>query len=179
MQINYYIICLLFLNFSMGIDVDNRAHIKCLIRFWDKARPKRKSLVSQGKIQPVESDKILEELFGPEPGGVGSLITGNGSETQKPEVKVDTTNISCQYDCGLEFKNQTELEIHIWEIHENPCKCHDCGKGFASNLELENHECRYTADAKKKISKLNCSHCEKTFMTKIGYNYHVQIGRYF
>ena len=163
---------LLFLNFSMGIDVDNRAHIKCLIRFWDKARPKRKTLVLQGKLQPVESDKILEELFGTEGGGgiKESSITDQ-SETQKPDVKVDPK--IC--DCGLEFKNQTELEIHIWEVHENPHKCHDCGKGFAENSELESHECRYTADAKTKVSKLNCQHCEKTFMTKIGYNYHVQI----
>ena len=125
---------------------------------------------TQKKIQSLESDKILEELFGQE--------RNKEIKTQMSDAKVNE-NISCHYDCGIEFKNQTELEIHIWEVHENPCKCHDCGKGFASNLELENHECRYTADAKKKISKLNCSHCEKTFMTKIGYNYHVQIGRYF
>ena len=78
-----------FLIFSMGIDVDNRAHIKCLIRFWDKARPKRKTLVLQGKLQPVESDKILEELFGTEGGSKESSLTDQSSETQKPDVKVD------------------------------------------------------------------------------------------
>ena len=40
----------------MGINVDDKAHIQCLIRFWNHARPKRISL-------NLESDRILKEIF--------------------------------------------------------------------------------------------------------------------
>ena len=40
----------------MGINIDDKAHIQCLIRFWTKSRPKREP-------SNLESDRILKELF--------------------------------------------------------------------------------------------------------------------
>ena len=105
-----------------------------------------------------------------------------GQEFSEKKHKLNSKNNSAKKDlrfpcsmCSKRFESKLRLDKHMVNIHTSK-RCNICGQNFLGYWQLKNHVNSAHKDVEmKKMSRLSCNQCEKTFVTKVGLVHHVQI----
>ena len=114
----------------MGINVDDKAHIQCLIRFWNHARPKRTSL-------NLESDRILKELFEDQKHDMDTSGTReNGNNTfENSDYNPDVDDVPIPLEVQIKTEMDDDMAYH--HHHQMPMKMSPKKMNFLNPKEIE------------------------------------------
>lgn len=98
--------------------------------------------------------------------GIGEELIDNSSSHGSPNGSEGTKQFTCRI-CEFNSMSLTELKNHI-RIHQLPCVCNFCGKGFSRAWLLEGHIRTHTGE-----KPFKCKICDRAFADRSNMRSHM------